>query len=605
MNLKTIEIVRHWSEKGLPLKRVYRKIRDRELYLQAYGKLYANKGANTPGIDLTDTVDGMSLTRIDKIIEQLEQGVYQWQPVRRVYVSKKNGKRRPLGLPGWSDKLLEEVIRQILEAYYEPRFSPYSHGYRAGRGCHTALEQIQKKWKGVKWFIKTDIKGCFNNLDHKLILKLIGTDMPDQHFLKLLKDMLKAGYIENWQYRHTYSGVPQGGIVSPIVSNIILNELDQYIEHTLIPAYTRGHKRQSNPIYNQIRSQRAKAKAVGDVQTYRALTSQMRQTPSVKPDDARFRRLYYCRYADDLLLGFAGPKAEATEIQQKIRAFLQKLKITTSSEKSLTNHAESELTRFLGYDLSARRSNTKLSQEKNGRCKKRSINSGIKLYVPREVVKEREKRYTHKGKPVHTKGLSHYSDYEIVMRYNLEFQGLANYYALAQNVSKRLQPLKYVYLQSLVKTLAHKHQRNAKWVYGKYKTKFDTGVTGLMVAVPREEGQPPLVAKFGAQPIRRLTKTTVLTDQKPNLHFGRNELVQRLLAQECELCGSDQHIEVHHLRKLADIKQKYQGRKQPPLWTVKMMERNRKTLVVCKQCHQKIHNGQYDGPKLTQDQLES
>jgi group II intron reverse transcriptase/maturase len=604
MHLNTIEIVRQWSEKGLPLRRVYRKLRDRELFLHAYGKIYANKGATTPGIDPTDIVDGMSLARIDKTIDQLEQGEYEWQPVRRAYRIKKNGKRRPLGLPPWSDKLLQEVIRQILEAYYEPKFSPYSHGYRPKRGCHTALEQIQKKWKGVKWFIKADIKGCFNNLDHNLILNLIGTDMPDQRFLKLLKDMLKAGYMEDWQYHQTYSGVPQGGIASPILSNIILNELDKYIEHTLIPQYTQGQKRQSNPIYNQISNQRAKAKATGDVLTYRALTKQMRQTPSVKPDDDQFRRLYYCRYADDLLLGFAGPKAEATEIQQKITVFLRNLNITTSSEKSLINHADSEFTRFLGYDLSAKRSNTKLSQEKNGRCKKRSINSGIKLYVPREVTKEQEVRYTQRGKPIHIKELTHYSDYEIVMRYNSEFQGLVNYYALAQNVSTRLQPLKYVCMQSLVKTLAHKHQRKVKWVYGKYKTRFDTGVTGLMVTVPREQGQNPLVAKFGALPIRRL-KTTILKDEMSIPYFGRNELTQRLLAQECELCGSHEHIEVHHLRKLADIKRKYQGRKQPPQWAVKMMERNRKTLVVCRQCHQKIHNGQYDGPKLTYDQLES
>ena len=603
MHLNTLEIVRQWSEKGLPLKRVYRKLRDRELFLQAYGKLYANNGATTPGIDPTDTVDGMSLARIDNIIDQLERGKYVWHPVRRAYLTQKN-KRRPLGLPTWSNKLLQDVIRQILEAYYEPRFSQYSHGYRPGRGCHTALEQIQTKWKGVKWFIKTDIKGCFDNLDHKLLLERIGADMPDQRFLKLLKNMLNAGYMENWQYHQTYSGVPQGGIVSPVLSNIILNELDTYIEHTLIPHYTRGEKRQSNPVYNRIRNQRAAAKVIGNITTYLNLTQQMRQVPSVNPDDDHFRRLYYCRYADDLLLGFAGPKAEAAEIQQKITDFLQTLNITPSPEKSLINHADSKLTRFLGYDLTTRRSNTKLTRIKTGQYKKRSINSGIKLLVPREVVQQRETRYTQKGNPIHIKGLTHYSDYEIVMRYNLEFQGLVNYYTLAQNVSPRLQPLKYVYMQSLVKTLAHKHQQNAKWIYSKYKTKFNTGVTGLMVTVPRQQGQSPLVAKFGAFPIRRL-KTTILKDDITLPHFGRNELTRRLLAQECELCGSHQHIEVHHLRKLKDIKKKYQGRKHPPQWAVTMMKRNRKTLVVCRLCHQKIHNGQYNGPKLTQDQLES
>ena len=605
MDLKAIEIVRHWSQKGRPLKRVYRKIRQRDLFLSAYGKLYANHGATTPGIDPNDTVDGMSLERIDQIIAQLQQGTYRWKPVRRVYVpKKKGGKLRPLGLPSWSDKLLQEVIRQILEAYDEPRFSPFSHGYRPGRGCHTALAQIYRQWKGVKWFINGDIQGCFNNLDHRLILKLIRRDMPDQHFLKLIKQMLKAGYIEDWQYHHTYSGVPQGGIISPILSNLVLNELDQFIEHTLIPEYTRGKKRKSNPAYNTLRTRRAKAKATENWPAFHALTKQMRQMPSIAPDDPEFRRLYYCRYADDYVLGFAGPKAEAIEIQNRITAFLHRLKITPSDEKTRITHAESTPTRFLGYELSARRSNTKLTRQTNGPIKRRSINSGIKLYVPREVAKEREGRYQQGNKPIHRKGLTHYSDYEIVTLYNLEFQGLVNYYTLAENVSKRLQPVKYAYLQSLVKTLAHKHQQKAKRVYRRYKTKFETGVTGLMVTIPREKPLKPLTAKFGAQPIRR-QKSAILNDETPQAHFGRNELVQRLLAQECELCGSHKQIVAHHIRKLADLKKRYQGRKRAPIWVVKMIERNRKTLIVCQQCHHNIHSGTYNGPKLTQDQLES
>jgi group II intron reverse transcriptase/maturase len=542
----------------------------------------------------------MSLKRIDKIINQLETGTYQWKPVRREYIKKKGGKGlRPLGLPGWNDKLLQEVVRTILEAYYEPQFSQYSHGYRPGRGCHTALDQIRQKWKGVKWFISGDIKGCFNNLDHDVLLDLIRQNMPDQHFLKLLKDMLEAGYLEDWKYHTAYSGVPQGSVISPILSNIILNELDKFVENELIPEYTRGKKRKLNPEYNAITKQLAKAKATKDIRAHKALTKKLRKTPSVKTDDDEFRRLYYCRYADDYLLGFAGPKEEAIEIQNRISEFLRSIKITTSKEKTLITHANSTPVRFLGYELSARKSNTKLSKDKNGRRKRRSINNSVRLSVPRSVAKERENRYKRNGKSIHRAELLHFSDYEIVKLYNVEFQGLANYYALAENISNRLQPVKYVYMQSLVKTLARKHQRKVGWVYSKYKTHFDTGTTGLMVTIQRKEPKQPLVAKFGAKPLCR-DKTAILNDEIPKLYFGRNELVKRLLAQECELCDSNKQIEVHHIRKIADIKKRYQGKKHPPQWAVKMMKRHRKTLVVCKQCHNKIHSGIYDGPKLTQ-----
>ena len=299
MDLKIIEIVRKLGERQVPVERVYRKIRQKDLFLAAYGKLYANKGAMTPGVDPNDTVDGMSLERIDRIIGQLEQGTYQWKPVRRVFVKKRNGKLRPLGLPGWNDKLLQEVMRMVLEAYYEPQFSSYSHGFRPGRGCHTALDEIRRKWKGVKWFIEGDIHGCFDNLDRQLILDLIGRHMPDQRFLKLLKDMLQAGYIEDWQYHDTYSGAPQGGVLSPIISNIVLNEFDQFVKKELLPAYNRGERRKLNPEYRTLWHEMIAAKAAKDVHKYKELQKKRRQLPSVQTYDEGYRRLYYIRYADD------------------------------------------------------------------------------------------------------------------------------------------------------------------------------------------------------------------------------------------------------------------------------------------------------------------
>ena len=236
-NHKFIDIVHKLGEKRYPLTGVYRRIQDRELFLMAYGKLYANQGAMAPGADSKDTVDGMSLERIDTIIQQLHRGEYQWKAARPVYVPKANGTLRPISIPSWSDKLLQEVIRMVLEAYYEPRFSSYSHGFRPGKGGHTALRQIHHSWKGTKWFIEGDTKGCFDHIDHQQLLDILARDIKDNRFLKLIRQLLRAGYLEDWRYHTTYSGTPQGGVVSPILANIVLNELDTFIETQLLPAY--------------------------------------------------------------------------------------------------------------------------------------------------------------------------------------------------------------------------------------------------------------------------------------------------------------------------------------------------------------------------------
>ncbi len=597
MTLKTLEIAKSWGEKRQPLKRVYRKICDKELFLAAYGKLYANRGAMTAGIDPVDTVDAMSLKRIEKIIDRLKAGEYQWKPVRRTYLAKKNGGRRPLGLPGWSDKLVQEVIRTVLEAYYEPRFSPRSHGFRPGRGCHTALLEIHRGWNGVKWFIEGDIEGCYDNIDHEVLLNILGRDIPDGRFLKLMSEMLQVGYMEEWVYYRSYSGVPQGGVVSPILSNIVLNELDQYVEAELIHAYTRKHQRRKNPEYAQVMEQRSKAWASGDAEQYKVLTQQMRQLPSVVTDDPDFRRLRYCRYADDFILGLAGPRCEAEEIKRAIGEFLGSINLRLSPDKTLITNAATQRARFLGYELSVSRNNTKLTRDRNGPRKRRSVNGCVQLYVPRDVSKEWENRYIRDAKPYSRFELESCSDYEIVMAFNTEFQGLANYYLLAEDVAKRLYPVRYAYMQSLVKTLAHKHKQRPTWVYRQFATKFETGMTGIEVRIPRDEPQKPLVARFGAVPIRR-QKTAVIKDAKPATNYSNNELVRRLLANECELCGSHDNIEVHHVRKLADVKKRYRGRKEPPAWALFMMSRNRKTVVVCRTCHQKITMGKYDGPRI-------
>jgi len=230
-----LELIRERGRKGLPLARdVYKHLLDPEMYLKAYGKIYRNNGAMTNGIT-EETVDSMSLDKIRTIIDSVKFERYKWTPVRRTYIPKKDGKKRPLGMPTWSDKLLQEVIRQILEAYYESQFSEHSHGFRPERGCHTALQEIQHKWPGTIWFIEGDISKCFDTLDHKVLIETIKEKIQDGRFNHLIEELLAAGYMENWKLNKTLSGCPQGGIISPILSNIYLDKLDKFVENTLIP----------------------------------------------------------------------------------------------------------------------------------------------------------------------------------------------------------------------------------------------------------------------------------------------------------------------------------------------------------------------------------
>ncbi len=243
-----LDIIRKRGQYGLPVTDAYRLLFQRDLYLRAYGKLCRNQGAMTTGAT-PETIDGMSLEKIDALIGALRFEQYRWTPVRRTYIPKSNGKRRPLGLPTWSDKLLQEVIRSMLEAYYEPHFSECSHGFRPGRGCHSALREVIQKGKGTKWFIEGDLCACFDKIDHMVLLNILRENFQDNRFIRLIQGLLKAGYLEDWTFHATYSGVPQGGVVSPILMNVVLDRLDKYVERHLIPTYTCGPRRRTNPPY--------------------------------------------------------------------------------------------------------------------------------------------------------------------------------------------------------------------------------------------------------------------------------------------------------------------------------------------------------------------
>jgi len=585
-----LNIIQDRGKRKLPLDDVYRQLFNPDMYLRAYAKLYKNEGAMTPGIT-EETVDGMSQAKIARIIETIRYERWRWTPVQRVEIPKSNGKPRPLGMPTWSDKMVQEVIRSILEAYYEPQFSKHSHGFRPKRGCHTALTDIRNVWVGTKWFIEGDIKGCFDNIDHTILMNILRENIRDNRFLRLIEGALKAGYCEEWTYHPSLSGSPQGGIVSPILSNIYMDRLDRFVQETLIPEYTQGEQRKRHPIWNELSHKSRRLRKNGNLKRAEEIRKEMQKYPSVLTDDPEYRRLRYVRYADDFLLGVIGPMTEAEEIKERIATFLgTELKLTLSAEKTLITHARTGRARFLGYKIGIMESQTKFDHRKA-----RSVNGTVGMYIPEDVIPNKRKRYIRGGKPIHRAELLNNSDYDIIGQYQGEYRGLVNYYGLAQNLAN-LGNLKWTMEVSLLKTLAHKHKssvaKEAKRLVTTTKTS-EGPRRCLKLTIPRE-GKTPLTAIFGGKSLKRL-RNPVIKDQVLMPHIRRrSEIIERLLHDECEVCGGKENVQMHHVRHLRDLNKK--GKREMPLWMKVMIARKRKSIPLCKTCHDDVHHNR---PKST------
>lgn len=593
-----LDVLRERGRRGLPCEELYRQLFNPGLYLMAYGRIYSNHGAMTPGAG-GETADGMSVAKIGRIIEALRFERYRFSPARRVYIPKKNGKKRPLGLPSWSDKIVGEVVRLLLEAYYEPRFSGRSHGFRPRKGCHTALSEVANTWTGTTWFIEGDISDCFGSLDHQVMVSVLAENIRDNRFLRLISNMLEAGYLEDWEWNATLSGVPQGGVASPVLSNVYLDRMDKFVETVLIPEYTRGQARRRNPAYravdneiNRIRKRNARGKEHIESAGVRELRKQLRRLPAGDPQDPGYRRLRYIRYADDHLLGFTGPRAEAEQIKKRLAEFLRdQLKLELNEGKTLITHARTGAARFLGYEITVQQADGKISR--GGRVNRgmRATNGKIALRVPKAVIKAKCAPYLRRGKPAHLGMLASRSDYEIVGIYGAQYRGVVQYYLLAGDVW-RLDRLKGVMLTSMLKTLAARHGSSVTKMAGKHKTTVITpnGPRRCFEARAERAGRKPLVARFGGIPLVR-QKRAVLTDYPTAPYAPRrqgSELIRRLKKGRCELCGERASVQAHQVRKLAELDSP--GRPQPG-WASLMARKRRKTLMVCPPCHDTIHTG--------------
>lgn len=585
-------------------QRLYRNLYNKEFFLTAYGKMYAKEGNMTEGVD-GKTVDGISLERIEKLIESLKDESYQPNPSRRVYIPKSNGGKRPLGVPSFDDKLVQEVVRVILESIYEKRFNDKSHGFRPNRSCHTALKQVKNSFGRIKWFVEGDIKGFFDNIDHHVLINILRKDIKDEKFIRLIWKFLRAGYMENWKFNNTYSGTPQGGIISPILSNIYLNELDKYMEKYK-QDFDKGKTRKHNKEFAKLSASKSYyAKKLRDnwnnmnvqerteLQTFvKSLESEFRTMPSTEPLDKNFRRIQYVRYADDFIIGVIGSHEDAMKIKEDLTVFLRnELKLELSQEKTLITH-HNDFARFLGYDITTVK--TPRLVKYNGSMRRQYGEIG--LYVPKDkwvnklvtlkVIDTRTMVGKQEWKAKHRTELINCDDLEIINLYNAELRGLYNYYRLANNVSV-LNKFHWIMERSFMKTLASKYKTSSKKLLKKYN---HNGKLGVKYKVKKTEK----IAYFHTKSYTKndqVKLTNEKVDQFPDkvhLVTTRNSLIDRLQAEKCEWCGTENiPLEIHHIRKLKDLKGKN-------LWEKHMIARKRKTLALCSECHVDLHAGRLD-----------
>ena len=586
----------HSKDSSYKFERLYRILFNEELFYVAYQKIASNGGSTTKGSD-GRSIDEMSLARIETLIASLKDESYQPHPSRRVHIPKKNGKTRPLGIPAFEDKLVQEVVRMILEAIYEGHFETTSHGFRPKRSCHTALLHIQKTFSGAKWFIEGDIKGFFDNIDHDVLVGILRERISDDRFIRLIRKFLKAGYVEDWTFHNTYSGMPQGGIVSPILANIYLDKLDKYVKE-YIRHFDMGTKRrpgkESNDLANERKRTVRKLKKIKDgtekaalVARLKAIEQERAAFPSGDEMDGSYRRLKYIRYADDFILGVIGSKEDALRIKEDIKSFLsESLALELSEEKTLITHT-GKSAKFLGYEITVTRNNHQ-RRDVQGRLR-RTYGKRVRLNVSMATLRDKLLEYgameikLRNGKeiwkPKCRSGLIFNDDLEILDRYNRETVGFCNYYLIANN-SVVLHNFRYIMEYSMYKTFAGKYRSTVRKINKKYR------LNKLFTVKYEQKGVIKSRTFYKTSFKRRTTAFNGSCDIEPYsiADVSRTNLTDRLKAEKCELCGATGKLIMHHVRNLKDLKGKES-------WKRLMSARKRKTIALCPSCHRLRHLG--------------
>jgi len=568
---------------------------------EAYNEIKSKPGNMTPGID-GSTLDGFSNKHIDSIIKKLKSHEFKFKPSKRIYILKANGKKRPLGIPTPSDKIVQKVMKNILEKIWEPKFLNSSHGYRPNKSCYTALKEVWS-WKNTTWMIEGDITGFFDNIDHGRLYELLKMEIKDKAFLDLIAKVMKAGYIETKSTKKELmvpdSGIAQGGLLSPLLSNIYLHELDKFME-TICKEYSKNFESVRSKEYqlvgNVVRTAHRRYKKSynltklnpkNTIETKllkKALLIAIKQREKVSASSITGSKVNYVRYADDFLIGIIGSKSIAIEIKEKVQNFLKNhLKLDLNMDKTKITNVTKNFVRFLGYDISAttRKFYSTLRVKSKIGTRARVGWGNIHLYMPvTDVIKSlRDKGFVHKEK---TQGIYKgqfipLDEFSIVRIYKSVLMGILNYYILANN-SYKFETIRYLLTFSAAHTIAAKRRSSLRKVFKKYGKHMRIKLNDKMSV---DLAYNPIMAR----------KLSAPTDPYQVIKFHTNS---KFIGDEpCYNCGSTENVEAHHVKKLSNLNPKLSAT------DALMAKMKRKQIALCVKCHNLVHSGKYDGVRLS------
>ncbi len=595
--LRQLNTDREWVNCNL-----YRLMYKEDLYIIAYERIKSAPGNLTPGSDKR-TIDGFSLNTIHEIIQEMRTEQFQFKPVRTIYIPKSNGKKRKLGIPSTRDKIVQEVIRTILECIYDSPKGPYfhetSHGFRPNHSCHTALREIRGKWPALNWFLEGDIQSCFDAIDHGILVNLLRKKIRDERFLNLIWKLLRAGYLDLREARHdSLAGTPQGGLASPILANVYLHELDEKVEEMRQRIERGGQRKKKNPLHRKLTERKLRLVKKGATRTkeFRELVRQIRSIPAVQVNDPNFIRLKYLRYADDWIIGICGPQAMAEQVKEEVKIFLsQHLKLTLSAEKTKITHARKEQAHFLGTRLTIGREGIqRVVTTYNGSArpiKRRSTGSEIVMTAPKEelIQKLHAKGFcTAKGQPTTKLSWIYLDADQIIVLYNGINRGIQNYYRFADNFGffARIQ---YILKFSLAHTLAAKYKCSVRQVFKRF------GKTPTIIVKAKDGKRDRCIAFYNNTDWKKQRNGFQIGHATVDLLQWSISLRSRSkLGMPCCICRSSEQVEMHHVRHIRKT-----GAKKPIGINAILQMMNRKQIPVCTTCHQKIHRGDYDGIRLS------